>query len=53
MLTDTPDRGESLVAAGARAHRWFKLGSDHEKSDRGARVPLTIRVLLTQLLTAC
>jgi hypothetical protein len=30
------DRGERSVAAGARAHRWFKLGSDHEKSDRGA-----------------
>jgi hypothetical protein len=25
-------RGEGSVAAGARAHRWFKLGSDHEKA---------------------
>ena len=31
MLTDTPRQRGELVAAGARAHRWFKLGSDHEK----------------------
>jgi hypothetical protein len=29
MSTDTPRQRGGLVAAGAGAHRWFKLGSDH------------------------